>query len=141
MNNGRETLEDLMLQLQLAEVRSRSFLKKAMAPALSELLRLQLRELSALKMETRAIACQRGWEIPEASPALRFLEDRRMRRKLSRRDSSAGILRLLILEYTDRRISLLALLNRYPQTDDIRILLQKAADSPRAAIGQLEAFL
>ena len=62
-----------------------------MAPELSGILKHQLRELNGIESEARALASQRGWELEELELVVRFLTDRRNRRKLRCDETNSAI--------------------------------------------------
>lgn len=141
MNNSQEILSSILQSTQLSQTGIRSVLDKAMSPDLAGLLRSQLRELSGIESEARILAHQLGWEMKETDLAVRFLLDRRNRRKLRSEESNSSIADLLIQSNTKSRIQGLKALHRYPDRDRIAVLSQKLIDCQTAAVHQLETFL
>ena len=141
MNNSQEVLTSLLKAAQLSQTGIRSVLDQAMAPELSGILKHQLRELNGIESEARALASQRGWELEELELVVRFLTDRRNRRKLRCDATNSAIADLLIQNHSKTRIRELKQLHRYPGRDPISTLSQKLIDCQTAAIRQLEPFL
>ena len=141
MNNSQEVLTSLLKAAQLSQTGIRSVLDQAMAPELSGILKHQLRELNGIESEARALASQRGWELEELELVVRFLTDRRNRRKLRCDETNSAIADLLIQNHSKTRIRELKRLHRYPGRDPISTLSQKLIDCQTAAIRQLELFL
>lgn len=141
MNDSQEILSSILKSTQLGQTGIRSVLDQAMSPELSGILKSQLRELNGIEAEVRTVASQRGWELEELELAIRFLYDRRNRRKLRSEDTNSVIADLLIQNNMHSRIQGLKLLHRYPNNDRTSTLSQKLIDCQTAAIRQLESFL
>ena len=96
MKNGKEILSSLLKTTQMGQLGIRSCLNASMRPGLRKALESQLREYDAIESEAHAIASQRGWEVEELDPALRFMTDAMTRMKLSRGNCDSRIADMMI---------------------------------------------
>lgn len=120
----------------------RSVLDTSMEPSLRIALHNQLREYDAIETEAHAIACQRGWELPELDPAVRFLSDRMTRFRLTGKDTDSRIADMMIQGNTKGMIKGLRNLHRFTEEDHrVRILSQRLLDCETAGIRQMQGFL
>ena len=128
--------------VQLGQTGIRSVLDTAMQPTLRTALSGQLQEYGAIEAEARSIASQRGWELPELDPAVRFLTDRAIRFRLSGRNTDSRIAGMRIQDSTKGMIKGLRALHQLTGTDQrVRILSQKLLDCESAGIRQMQHFL
>lgn len=142
MKNSKELLTSVLKTAQTGQTGIRSVLDTSMRPALRKALETQLLELDSIESEAYAIASQRGWELPEADPAKRFLSDRMMRIKLTRGNCDSRIAGMMILRNTKSMVNGLKDLHQYPHQDDrISSICQKLLDSETANIRQMQSFL
>ena len=142
MKNSREMLCSILKTTQLGQVGIRSVLDTSMRPALRKALEGQLREYDAIESEAHSIACQRGWELREVEPALRFFSDRMTRMKLTRGNCDSKIAGIMIKSNTKGMILGLKNLHQYPSQDDrISAISQKLLDCETANIRQMQNFL
>ena len=142
MKKEQEYLSSLLKTTQLVQAGIRSVLDMPMVPGLRHTLKKQLREFEAIETEAFSIASQRGWEIRELDPALRFLTDRIIRIRLTGRDTDSLIADLMILGNTKGLIRSIRNRNRYSGPDrKIHILSQRLLDCENAGIRQLQMFL
>ena len=142
MKTNKELLCSLLKTTQMGQIGIRSVLDTTMEPGLRSALHGQLREYDAIETEAQAIACQRGWELREIDPAMRFLTDRMMRIRLTGKETGSRIADLIILGNTKGMIRELRNLNRCNSEDlRIRTLSQKLLDCQRAGIWQMQSFL
>ena len=120
----------------------RSCLGASTRPELRKALESQLREYDTIESEAHAIASQRGWEVEELDPALRFMTDAMTRMKLSRGNCDSRIADMMIQGNTKGMIKGLKNLHQFPQPDEkIRTLSQKLLDCETANIRQMQSFL
>lgn len=127
---------------QLGQVGIRSILDTSMRPALRKALESQLREYDCIESEIHFIAGQRGWDLEDLDPALRFLTDRKTRMKLTHGDCDSKIAGMMIQGNTKGMIQGLKNLHQYPHQDDrISSICQKLVDCETANIRQMQAFL
>ena len=142
MKNGKEILSSLLKTTQMGQLGIRSCLSASMRPGLRKALESQLREYDNIESEAHAIASQRGWEVEELDPALRFMTDAMTRMKLSRGNCDSRIADMMIQGNTKGMIKGLKNLHQFPQPDEkIRTLSQKLLDCETANIRQMQSFL
>ena len=126
----------------MGQVGIRSLLDTTMQPALRSALESQLREYDAIETEAHAIASQRGWELRELDPAVRFLSDRMTRMKLVGSNRDSRIADMMIQGNTRGLIQGIRGLHQYPSRDDrISGISQKLLDCETANIRQMQQFL
>ena len=142
MKNGKEILSSLLKTTQMGQLGIRSCLNTSMRPGLRKALESQLRVYDDIERESHAIASQRGWEVEELDPALRFMTDAMTRMKLSRGNCDSRIADMMIQGNTKGMIKGLKNLHQFPQPDEkIRTLSQKLLDCETANIRQMQSFL
>ena len=142
MKSSKEVLSSVLKTTQMGQVGIRSLLDTSMRPALRKALESQLREYDSIESEAHSIASQRGWELRELDPAVRFLSDRMTRMKLSRGNRDSKIADMMIQGNTKGMIKGLKNLHQYPHQDDrISNISQKLLDCETANIRQMQGFL
>lgn len=142
MKNSKEILSSVLKTTQMGQVGIRSVLDSSMRPGLRKALESQLREYDSIESEAHAIASQRGWEVPELDPAVRFMSDMMTRMKLSRGNSDSKIADMMIQGNTKGMIKGLKNIHQFPGTDtQINTLSQKLLDCENANIRQMQSFL
>lgn len=142
MKNSKELLSSVLKTTQMGQVGIRSVMDASTQPELRAALGSQLREYDCIESEAHAIAGQRGWELPELDPAVRFMADRMARMKLPRGNCDSKIAAMMIQGNTKGMIKSLKNLHRYTQNDDrIRTISQKLLDCETANIRQMKPFV
>lgn len=142
MKSSKEILSSVLKTAQMGQVGIRSLLDTTMQPALRSALESQLREYDAIETEAHAIASQRGWELRELDPAVRFLSDRMTRMKLVGSNRDSRIADMMIQGNTRGLIQGIRGLHQYPSRDDrISGISQKLLDCETANIRQMQQFL
>ena len=142
MKNSKEILSSVLKTAQMGQVGIRSLLDTTMQPALRSALESQLREYDAIETEAHAIASQRGWELRELDPAVRFLSDRMTRVKLVGSNRDSRIADMMIQGNTRGLIQGIRGLHQYPSRDDrVSGITQKLLDCETANIRQMQQFL
>ena len=142
MKNSKEILSSVLKTAQMGQVGIRSLLDTSMQPALRSALESQLREYDAIETEAHAIASQRGWELRELDPAVRFLSDRMTRMKLVGSNRDSRIADMMIQGNTRGLIQAIRGLHQYPSRDDrVSGISQKLLDCETANIRQMQQFL
>lgn len=142
MNNSQELLSSVLKTTQMGQTGIRSVLDAGSHPELCQALEAQLQEYDAIESEVHAIASQRGWDLEELEPAVRFFSDRMVRFKLPRGNCDSKIADLMIQSNTKAMIRGLRQLHQYPRQDDrISAVCQKLVDCQRAGIQNLQFFL
>ena len=139
---SQEVLSSVLKTTQMGQIGIRSVLDTSMRPGLRKALQSQLREYDSIETEAHAIASQRGWEVRELDPAVRFMSDMAVRMKLGGRGSDSKIADMMIIGNTRGMIKSLKNIHRYDNHDQqVQILSQKLLDCETANIRQMEAFL
>jgi len=142
MKNSKEILSSVLKTTQMGQVGIRSVLDTSMRPGLRKALESQLREYDCIESEAHCIASQRGWDLPELDPAVRFMADMMTRMKLRRANSDSKIADMMIQGNTRGMIKGLKNIHQFPDTDaQISILSQKLLDCENANIRQMQTFL
>lgn len=142
MKNSKEVLSSILKTTQMGQVGIRSVLDAASGQELRSELKSQLREYDRIESEAHAIASQRGWELPELDPAVRFLSDRIARMKLTRGNCDSKIAGMMIQGNTRGMIKSLSNLHQLTQTDhQITTISQKLLDCETANIRQMQPYV
>lgn len=142
MKTSKEMLSSILKTTQMGQIGIRSVLDNSMRPGLRKALESQLTEYDSIESEAHFLASQRGWELPELDPAVRFMTDMTTRMKLSRGNSDSKIADMMIQGNTKGMIKGLKNLHQFPAQDDqISTLSQKLLDCETANIRQMQGFL
>ena len=142
MKNSKEILSSVLKTTQMGQLGIRSVLDTSMRPGLRKALESQLREYDSIETEAHSIATQRGWEVAELDPAVRFMTDMMTRMKLNGRNSDSKIAGMMIEGNTKGMIKGLKNLHQFAGQDEkINILSQKLLDCETANIRQMQGFL
>lgn len=142
MKSNKEILSSIIKTAQMGQIGIRSVLDTAMRPGLRNALMDQLVEYDSIETEAHTIATQRGWEVKEIDPAVRFLADRMARMKLTGRNTDSKIAGMMIQGNTKGMITGLKNIHQFDKNDQrITILSQKLLDCETANIRQMQSFL
>lgn len=142
MKNGKDLLSSVLKTTQMGQIGIRSVLDTTMNPNLRKALESQLREYDSIETEAHTIASQRGWEVRELDPAIRFMADMTTRMHLSGKNAESKIAAMMIQGNTRGMIKSLKNLHRVPtQEGTIQTLTQKLLDCETANIRQMQPFL
>ena len=142
MKNSKEILSSLLKTTQMGQVGIRSVLDISMRPGLRKALESQLREYDSIESEAHSIASQRGWDLRELDPAVRFMADRMTRMKLGGKNTDSRIADMMIQGNTKGMIKSQKDLHQFAGTDQqIHILSQKLLDCETANIRQMQGYL
>ena len=142
MKTSKEILSSVLKTTQMGQVGIRSVLDASMRPGLRKALESQLQEYDSIKTEAHAIAFQRGWEVKELDPGVRFFSDMMTRVKLNRRNTDSKIADMMIQGNTKGMIKGLKNIHQFPDQDDqVSTLSQKLLDCETANIRQMQTFL
>ncbi len=142
MKNSKELLTGLMKTTQMGQVGIRSVLDTSMRPGLRKALESQLQEYDSIETEAHSIATQRGWELKELDPAVRFFADRMTRMRLTGHNTDSKIAGMMIQGNTRGMIKGLKDIHQFVGSDEqIQILSQKLLDCETANIRQMHPFL
>lgn len=142
MKSSKDVLSELLKTTQMGQVGIRSVLDTSMRPGLRKALESQLREYDSIESEAHAIATQRGWELKEVDPAVRFLSDMMTRMKLTHGNCDSKIADMMIQGNTRGMIRGLKNLHQCPSQDNqVAMISQKLLDCETANIRQMQLFL
>jgi len=142
LKKEQKHLASLLKTTQLQQTGIRSILDTAMQPSLRQVLKEQLSEYDRIESEVFALAAQRGWELRELDPAVRFISDRFMRMKLGGNSTDSKIADMLILGNTRGMIESTRTLHQISVQDkSLRTLSQKLLDCEHTVIRQMQIFL
>lgn len=142
MKNNKEILTSLLKTAQMGQVGIRSVLDTAIKADLRMALESQLREYDAIETEAHSLASQRGWELKELDPAVRFMADMMTRARLTGKNVDSKIAGMMIQGNTRGVIKGLKNIHQYAGRDgSVRVLSQRLLDCETANIRQMEPFL
>lgn len=142
MNSSKEMLSSLLRTAQMGQVGIRSVLSTTMRPSLRQALESQLREYDSIETEAHHIASQRGWELRELEPAVRFMTDRITRARLTWGNTDSKIADMMIQGNTRGMIKGLKTAHQLNKPDDqVSHLSRKLLDCETANIRQMQSFL
>lgn len=142
MKNSKEILSSVLKTTQMGQIGIRSVLDTSMRPGLRKALESQLREYDSIETEAHTIATQRGWEVAELDPAVRFWSDMMTRMKLNGRNTDSKIAGMMIQGNTRGMIKGLKTIHQFGgQDEQINILSQKLLDCETANIRQMQGYL
>ena len=142
MKTSKEILSSVLKTTQMGQVGIRSVLDASMRPGLRKALESQLQEYDSIETEAHAIAFQRGWEVKELDPGVRFFSDMMTRVKLNRRNTDSKIADMMIQGNTKGMIKGRKNIHQFPDQDDQgSTLSQKLLDCETANIRQMQTFL
>lgn len=142
MKSSKDLLSSVLKTTQMGQIGIRSCLKASMSEPLRRALTSQLREYDVIEAEAHALAFQRGWELPELDPAVRFMTDAMTGMRLSGKKNSSRIADMMIKGNTKGVVKGIRNLHQLGQEDEkLQILCQKLLDCEKANIRQMEGFL
>ena len=142
MKNSKEILSSLLKTTQMGQIGIRSVLDNSMRPGLRKALESQLREYDSIETEAHSIATQRGWEVEELDPAVRYMTNMMTKMKLSGRNTDSKIAGKMIQGNTRGMIKGLKNIHQFAgQDEQINILSQKLLDCENANIRQMQGYL
>ena len=126
----------------MGQVGIRSVLDTSMRPGLRKALESQLHEYDSIETEAHSIATQRGWDLSELDPAVRFMADMSVRMRLNGKNTDSKIAGMMIQGNTRGMIQGLKDLHQFAgQDEQIGILSQKLLDCETANIRQMQGYL
>ena len=142
MKDSKEMLSSMLKTTQMGQIGIRSVLDTTMRPSLRKALESQLQEYDMIETEAHAIAAERGWELPELDPALRFMADMMTKTKLAYGNTDSKIAGMMIQGNTKGMIKGLKNAHQFNQQDaKVSSLSQKLLDCETANIRQMQNFL
>ena len=135
-------LSSILKTTQMGQVGIRSVLDSAMEPGLRRALESQLQEYDIIESEAHAIASQRGWDLPELDPMVRFMSGMMSRAKLGRQNTDSKIAGMMIQGNTRGMIKGIKNQHQFHQPDNpVNTLTQRLLDCEEANIRQMQNFL
>ena len=142
MKDNFDMLSSIIKTTQMGQIGIRSVLDNVMGPSLRGALESQLREYDQIESEAHAIASQRGWEVKEIDPGIRYMSEMMSRAKLSMGGNDSKIADMMIQGNTKGMVKSLKDIHRYNgQDQQVSILAQKLLDCEQANIRQMEPYL
>jgi len=142
MKTNQEILSSILKTTQMGQIGIRSVLDASMRPGLRKALESQLQEYDIIESEAHSIATQRGWEVPELDPGVRFMSEMMTRAKLSFGNTDSKIADMMIQGNTKGMIKSLKNMHQFNGQDGpISTLSQKLLDCESANIRQMQSFL
>lgn len=142
MKSNKDVLSSILKTTQMGQVGIRSVLETARKAELRQALESQLREYDSIETEAHSIASQRGWELPELDPGIRFMSDMMTRARLSYGNADSKIASMMIEGNTKGLIKGLKNIHQF-QGDDgpVTSLSQKLLDCETANIRQMREYV
>lgn len=142
MKTSKEVLTSILKTTQMGQTGIRSVLDRAMGSDMRQALNSQLREYDSIETEARTMAVQRGWDLEDLDPALRFMSDMTARMRLNGRNTDSKIAGMMIQGNTQGMIKGLKTIHQFSSEDEpIKTLSQKLLDCENANIRQMQRFL
>ncbi len=142
MKSSKEMLSSILKTTQMGQIGIRTVLDTSMRPGLRKALESQLREYDIIESEAHAIAGQRGWELRELDPAVRFMAGMMSRATLARGNHDSKIAGMMIQGNTRGMIKGLKNQHQFNKQDSqVNALTQRLLDCENANIRQMQAFL
>lgn len=135
-------LSSILKTTQMGQIGIRSVLDASMRPGLRSALESQLREYDRIESDAHQIASQRGLDLKELDPAVRFLSGMMARTRLSHGNADSKIAGMMIQGNTRGMIKGLKNLHQFNKQDaQVTMLSQKLLDCETANIRQMQNFL
>ena len=142
MNDSKQLLSSLLRTTQMGQTGIRSVLDTAMRPGLRKALESQLKEYDRIESEAHAIASQRGWELEELEPGVRFFSDMFTRMRLGYGNTDSKIAGMMIQGNTRGMIVCLKDKHQCSQVDqEVGALFQKLVDTETSNIQKMQGYL
>ena len=142
MKSSKEMLSSILKTTQMGQIGIRTVLDTTMGPELRKALESQLREYDTIESEAHAIAGQRGWEVRELDPAIRFMSEMMTRMTLKGGNKDSKIAGMMIQGNTRGMIKGLKNQHRLNSRDSqVNTLTQRLLDCENANIRQMQPFL
>ena len=142
MKTSKEMLSSILKTTQMGQIGIRTVLDTTMKPGLRKALESQLREYDKIESEAHAIAGQRGWEVKELDPAIRFMSNMMTRMTLGRNNHDSKIAGMMIQGNTRGMIKGMKNQHQFFGTDtQVTTLNQRLLDCEHANIQQMHPFL
>lgn len=135
-------LSSILKTTQMGQIGIRTVLDTSIRPGLRKALESQLREYDIIESEAHAIAGQRGWELPELDPGVRWMSGMMTRMKLVGGNTDSKIAGMMIQGNTRGMIKGIKNKHQFPSQDiPVNSLTQRLLDCETANIRQMQTFL
>lgn len=142
MKTNKEILSSILKTTQMGQIGIRSVLDISRKPELRKALESQLREYDLIESEAHSIAAQRGWEVKELDPGIRFMSQMMAKAKLSYGNTDSKIADMMIMGNTKGMTKGLKNIHQFQGNDGaVTALSQKLLDYETANIRQMQSFL
>lgn len=142
MKNSQDLLSSILKTTQMGQVGIRTVLGGTMRPTLRKALESQLQEYDAIETEAHTIAAERGWDLEELAPGVRFMSGIMARAKLTYGNTDSKIAGMMIQGNTRGLIKGLKNEHQLISSDaTVSALSQKLLDCESANIRQMQGFL
>lgn len=142
MKTNHEVLSSILRTAQTGQAEIHSILLNPMCPGLRKVLEAQLSEYGSIEMQANYIASQRGWELDELQPGMRFLASKITGLQLRFGNTDSQIAGMMIKICTNRIINEIRIQHQWSAQDSyISFLSQKLLDSENSSIRQIQQYL
>lgn len=142
MKTNKEMLSSILKTTQMGQIGIRTVLDNSMDLRLRRALESQLREYDIIESEAHAIASQRGWEVKELDPAVRFMAGMMTRMTLRGGNPDSKIAGMMIQGNTRGMIKGLKNQHQLDKQDSlVTSLNQRLLDCENANIRQMQFYL
>ena len=142
MKGSKDILSSIVKTTQMGQTGIRSVMKAPVSAGMKDALRTQLQDYDRIEKEAILLAAEKGWELKELDPAVRFMSDMMTRMKVTGKNTDSKIAGMMIRGNTRGVIKGLENIHQFPQDDEpVRILSRKLLDCEKANISQMYPFL
>jgi len=142
MKGSKDLLSSILKTTQMGQIGIRCVLKAPLETKLRTALKDQLKEYDAIETEAHALAANRGWELEELDPAVKFMSRAMTRSMLSFGNVNSKTAAMMINGNTRGMIKSLKNLHQFNNSDErVSTLSQKLLDCETANIKQMQGFL
>ena len=142
MKGSKDLLSSILKTTQMGQIGIRCVLKAPLETKLRTALKDQLKEYDSIETEAHALAANRGWELEELDPAVKFMSRAMTRSMLSFGNVNSKTAAMMINGNTRGMIKSLKNLHQFNNSDErVSTLSQKLLDCETANIKQMQGFL
>jgi hypothetical protein len=142
MKGSKDLLSSILKTTQMGQIGIRCVLKVPLETKLRSALKDQLKEYDTIEQEAHALAGNRGWELEELDPAIKFMSRAMTRSMLSFGNVNSKAAAMMINGNTRGIIKSLKNLHQFNNSDErVSTLSQKLLDCETANIKQMQGFL
>lgn len=126
----------------MGQIGIRSALDTPLSEEMRSALHSQLKEYDRIETEAHTLANQRGWNVKELNPSIRYMTDKMTHMRMSGKSNTAKIAEMMIMGSTKGLIQ--GMKNSHPylgQDESVAGLAKKLIDTEHANIKEMEKFL